>query len=307
MSDLPFDLRALSIFLAVCDAGGMAAGARLLGITQPAVSQAVGEIEARAGVRLFDRGVRPLGLTAAGLALRERAAALLDEARQTATALREAEAGRLRLLRIGLVDSLFRALVGPLSSHLAETAEQVVVLSGLTAGHARALATRQIDLFIGVEDGLEHEGFDRVPIAAEPYRLLAPRGVTRVADLAQLGPFVRFSARSQTGAAVERHLRRLRVEPAAGQAYDTPHGVVAATMACGGWAVVTPLCVHEAAVAGAVLRRLPGPGFARRMALVSRARELGRAGREIAEVCRAAIGALGLAGVDVPGSSAQPV
>ena len=59
---LPFDLRGLEIFLAVCDAGTMAVAARRLGLTQPAMSQSVADLERRIGVQLFDRGTRPLAL-----------------------------------------------------------------------------------------------------------------------------------------------------------------------------------------------------------------------------------------------------
>jgi DNA-binding transcriptional LysR family regulator len=75
---LPFDLRALDIFIAVCETGSMAAAARTLGLTQPAVSQAIADLESRTGTMLFDRSVRPIGLTPAGGVMRQRAAALLS-------------------------------------------------------------------------------------------------------------------------------------------------------------------------------------------------------------------------------------
>ena len=79
---LPFDLRALEIFLTVCEAGSMAAAARTLSLTQPAVSQSIADLEARTGTALFDRSVRPLALTPPGGILRQRASALMSEARQ---------------------------------------------------------------------------------------------------------------------------------------------------------------------------------------------------------------------------------
>jgi DNA-binding transcriptional LysR family regulator len=88
---LPFDLRGLEIYLAVCDVGTMAVAARRLGVTQPAVSQAVANLERRTGVSLFDRSARPIVLTTVGSALRQRAGALVSEARQIAPLLRETE------------------------------------------------------------------------------------------------------------------------------------------------------------------------------------------------------------------------
>ena len=291
---LPFDLRSLEIFLAVCDAGTMAAAARRLALTQPAVSQAVAELERRIGVALFDRSARPLALTAAGGALRQRASALLSEARQIAPLLREAEHARLPLLRAGLVDSLSRALMAPLAGKLGEMAEQASILSGLTASHAGALLTRQLDLLVGADDLDEIEGLERWPLLTEPYVLLMPAALpapARPADLAQLAaalPLVRFSARSKTGMEVERHLRRLRLDLPRRLEFDTPYGVTASIAAGGGFAITTPLCILEAAVAldGLACRPLPGPAFTRHLTLIARRQELGRLPREIAGFCR---------------------
>ena len=135
---LPFDLRALEIFLAVCEAGAMAQAARALGLTQPAISQAIAELENRTGTTLFDRSVRPLALTPAGGVMRQRASALLSEARQIGPLLRETERGKLSLVRIGLVDSLVRALSVTVATFLAKRAE-----TAEAAAEGYAVATDQ--------------------------------------------------------------------------------------------------------------------------------------------------------------------
>jgi DNA-binding transcriptional LysR family regulator len=291
--DLPFDLRSLEIFLAVCEAGGMAAAARRLGLTQPAVSTSVAELETRMGAGLFDRSVRPLALTPAGALLRQRASALISEARQIAPGLREVARGRLPLVRLGLVDSLSRALAAPLAEHLAARADQVSILSGLTSAHAGALVTRNLDLMIGVDDLGDVAGLERWPIASETYVLALPRGthVATVADLAALArelTFVRFSARSSTGVEIERHLRRIGLELPRGLEFDTPYGVVATVAAGGHFAITTPLCVLEAAcdVAGVTFAPTPGPQLTRRLTLVALARVLGRLPQDVAEFAR---------------------
>ncbi len=291
---LPFDLRSLELFLAVCDAGTMAQAARRLGLTQPAISQAVAEMERRMGVALFDRSARPLALTAAGGALRQRASALLSEARQIAPLLREAERARLPLIRTGIVDLLSRVLIAPLVRALGEKAEQVSLLSGLTAAHAGALLTRQLDLLVGADALDEIEGLERWPLLTEPYVLLMPAHLpapSRVADIEELTrtvPLVRFSARSKTGMEVERHLRRLRLELPRPLEFDTPYGVTAAVADGAGFAVTTPLCLIEAAVPldGLACHALPGPGLARHLTLIARRQELGRLPREVAAFCR---------------------
>ncbi|HPG89924.1 MAG TPA: LysR family transcriptional regulator, partial [Hyphomicrobium sp.] len=215
---LPFDLRSLEIFLAVCETGSMAQAARSLQLTQPAVSLAVAELERKTGATLFDRAVRPLALTLAGGLMRQRASALIADARQIAPMLREAKQGLVPLIRVGLVDSLSRMLTVPISSFLSERAGEVSILTGLTATHASELLTRRMDLFIGV-DGLEElPGLERWELLVEPYVLLlrpsdgAVRTLGDLKKLAKSEPFIRYSARSQTGLHIDRHLRRLGIE-----------------------------------------------------------------------------------------------
>lgn len=295
---IPFDLRTLDIFLAVCDVGSMAGAARQLGLTQPAVSQAVAELEARTGAVLFDRSVRPLGLTPAGGVLRQRASALITEAREIAPLLRETEKSRFPLLRLGLVDSLSRALSAPLGAHLMALADEVSVLAGLTASHAGALLTRQLDLLIGADELEEVEGLERFGILTEPYILLMPEGAPQPARLEDLPtisetlPFVRYSARSKTGIEVERHLRRLRLDLPRRLEFDTPQGVTSVVLRGEGFAISTPLCCYEAlSLSGLACRPLPGPAALRRLVLVARRQELGRLPRDLAAFCRAELDA----------------
>ncbi|MBL7251615.1 LysR substrate-binding domain-containing protein [Alloalcanivorax sp. C16-2] len=73
-------LRQWRLFLAVADSGSVAAAARQVALTQPAVSQALAQLEDRLGERLFDRVGRGLHLNAAGRRLRPEARALLEQA-----------------------------------------------------------------------------------------------------------------------------------------------------------------------------------------------------------------------------------
>lgn len=283
----------------------MAGAARRLGLTQPAISQAVAELEARMGVALFDRSVRPLGLTAAGGVLRQKASALISEARQIVPALRETEHGRLPLIRAGLVDSLSRALSAPLAGRLAGVAEEVSLLAGLTASHASALLSRQLDILVGADELADIEGLERFPLVSEPYVLLLPPGIPapeRVEEMAALAralPLVRFSARSKTGIEVERHLRRLKLDLPRRLEFDTPFGVTAMVAAGEGFAVTTPLCLHEAGVEldRLACRPLPGPAFSRALTLIARRQEMGRLPREVAAFCRQTLAEMVLPGL----------
>jgi DNA-binding transcriptional LysR family regulator len=299
---LPFDLRSLEVFLAVCDAGTMAAAAAELDMTQPAVSLSIAELERKTGTSFFDRSVRPLALTLAGGLMRQRASALIAEARQIGPLLQETRRGRVPLIRVGVVDSLSRALTVPLSKYLSSRADEVSILSGLTATHAGELLTRRLDLFLGVDDLEELPGLERWELAREPYVLLLPRGactVQSISDLKVLSaamPMIRFSARSQTGLEVERHLRRLGLDLPRAFEFDSPDAVTALVAAGVGFAISTPLCVFEAANPSKRISvaRLPGPQITRKLTMVARHRELGQIPRDLAEVTREALAATGV-------------
>lgn len=93
-------LRQISAFLSVAEAGSFSAAAERLGSTQPAVSQAVRDLEGTLGLRLFNRTTRRVNLTEAGLELRDRlqeGVDLLDSALARARNVAELRVGHLRL------------------------------------------------------------------------------------------------------------------------------------------------------------------------------------------------------------------
>ncbi|WP_338762696.1 LysR family transcriptional regulator [Massilia sp. METH4] len=76
----------LDAFLAAADERGFSAAARRLGVTPAAVSKSVARLEARLGVRLFQRSTRSLALTTDG-------ARLYDQVRQPWSEIGDALAG----------------------------------------------------------------------------------------------------------------------------------------------------------------------------------------------------------------------
>lgn len=72
-------IRHLKIFVAVCECGGMTKAADILHMTQPAVSNAVSEMEKYYKVVLFDRIKQRLALTETGKTLLLKAKGILNE------------------------------------------------------------------------------------------------------------------------------------------------------------------------------------------------------------------------------------
>jgi DNA-binding transcriptional LysR family regulator len=63
---MAMELRHLRAFVAIADEGGVSAAARVLSITQPALSRTLVQLESALGIRLFDRSTTAVTLTAAG-------------------------------------------------------------------------------------------------------------------------------------------------------------------------------------------------------------------------------------------------
>lgn len=109
------DPRALRTFGVVCDAGTISAAARILNVSQPSLSNAIAALEARLGVRLFERSRTGIVLTAEGKALKVRAQMLSHLLRDAEAEVEAAKHGVAGPLRVGgtpgaLVSLLPRAI-----------------------------------------------------------------------------------------------------------------------------------------------------------------------------------------------------
>lgn len=127
-------------------AGSLRAAARQLNMSQPPLSAAIQQLEARLGVALFERSVRGMALTEAGHTLEEEARAILARLEQAETRVR-AFGSQPRPLRIGFVSAaLNQALPALLRAHLAEGLPQPALREMSTPEQAEALGRGDLDL-----------------------------------------------------------------------------------------------------------------------------------------------------------------
>jgi DNA-binding transcriptional LysR family regulator len=93
-------LQLINTFVAVVDTGGFAGAARKLGVSPPAITRAINELEATLGVRLLTRTTRVVRVTEAGARYAEdcrQILAQLVEADEAASGLDAAPRGRLTI------------------------------------------------------------------------------------------------------------------------------------------------------------------------------------------------------------------
>mgnify|MGYP001616018125 CR=1 FL=1 len=94
-------IRHLVLVTTILDAGGVAAAANHLRVTQPVVTRGLKEIEDVLGTQLFDRGPRGVTPTPAGLAFAQHARSVLAEIRASADHLNWLEEGSAGVVRVG--------------------------------------------------------------------------------------------------------------------------------------------------------------------------------------------------------------
>lgn len=121
------DLRSLRAFLSVVEAGGFSAAARVEGVSQPALSRTVKQLETTLGVRLFDRDTRNLSLTEVGRELQVTSARLVHDFESSLARISDLSRGAMGTVVVASVPTLAAALVPPAIASFLETHPDVAV------------------------------------------------------------------------------------------------------------------------------------------------------------------------------------
>lgn len=107
----PFEIRQLRYFLEVADAGNFSRAAKRLGVSQPAISQQMRDLELGLRTTLLQRRGKRTSLTSAGLVFQEHARAILRQIDKSLQDL-SSEPGELQgTLRLGVIPYLDVALM----------------------------------------------------------------------------------------------------------------------------------------------------------------------------------------------------
>lgn len=294
-----FDLiKSLEIFVGVAETGSMTAAASRLRITQSAISQQIKMLETDFGTPLFYRDVRPLHLTPAGLVLKDRADALLLQANEMRSAVRQVAAGHIPHLRIAILSTFARQLAPAILEGIKDRrlpVDNVTITRGMAINHAVDLADRHIDVAWTSDALLDAPGLERAMLVRETYLVVTPMGFGRHAGnlktLAARLPQLRYSARTQSGQRIDGHLRRLRLGFPLSPIFENSIDLIDAVARGHGWTIVTPSQLFD--VLGMNLeieaRPLPGPGLRRTLGLVWRHGELQDTMRQLIDLCLQAL------------------
>jgi DNA-binding transcriptional LysR family regulator len=276
-----FDFHALEVFVLTVDLGGMTASAQQLRITQSAVSQTIARLEHGIGTILFDRALRPLGLTPAGRALYERATRLLTSARAVVDEVREGANQPIDKVTVGMSETFAILLTAPLLDKLGPKVGRWRVRSGISLNQQQDFLARRCDMLVTGSSTLEkHNGIEHYDVLDDPFLLVFPAGyrgtvddIETIRDL----PFVRYSLDTGMGQRIESQLMRMRLRLPNVIEVDSIHQQLNSVATGIGWSITSLLCLASMPALIPRLRAepLPRAQFSRRIQVVSRAGELG--------------------------------
>lgn len=188
-------LRHIRLFVKIAELGSLTAASRTLGVSQPAASKTLSEMEALIGCPLFHRSGRRLVLTPQGEEVRRHALdalASLDAAARAAI-----DAGERRTLAVGLLPTVSTRFFPAIVARFVQ-AQTDVTLAIETGSHPvllRKLREHQIDLMIGRMPqageltGLDFEFLYEDPIIAA-VRAGHPASQSDVRDIIRKFPLV---------------------------------------------------------------------------------------------------------------------
>lgn len=304
---MKINIRELEAFRAVMELGSVTEAARLLGVTQPAVSKMLQHAEARLGIRLFARERGRLIPTAEAHVLLPdltNAFAAVDHVEQVVEDLRSARGG---LLRIAAVPSLSTSLVpAAVESFRRDRPAVTIALRALSLREISRQATEhQLDLGL-VLGAPEDPRLAIRDICASRLICLLPAGhplggkaLIRPVDLAGI-PVIRLAQQRPVGLMVDRLFAEAGIEPVTAVEISQSANALPLVRAGVGPALLEGFAMIGQEDADMVVRPFgPGAPVTARL-LQPRHQPLSRLAQAFAEALSDAVAALVAAGVVAP-------
>ena len=177
-STLPLNLHLqhLNYLRCVAESPSISAAAATLNISQPALSQALDEIERRMGLELFERAGRRRVLNQDGLAVADFAAEILGLSEQFAAEVLRRREGEGGVLRVGAIDAGSLYILPEALKRFRRAAPGVDLLLtvGTSAELEEALLRRELDLAFVIGDARTDDRLHREALIEEHLFLYGP-------------------------------------------------------------------------------------------------------------------------------------
>ena len=260
MPDVPFPFHAhqLAYLREVERAPTFTAAAERLGISQPALSQALASLERHLGVLLFERDGRRRVLTEAGVEAARFASEVLGRSAELRSWIGARGQGDAGALAVGMIDAASLYLLpGTIGAYrAAHPAVDLRLLVDTSEALMERLRRFELDLaFVIAPAG---EDLDAVPVRTEPLHIYAPAsaaGASGAPDDPRDAEWALYPAGSHTRSLIDDGLRALGIVPRVTLESGNPE-VLRQVVALGlGWSVLPAAVADEDVEAGHATRR----------------------------------------------------
>ena len=287
-------LRGLEVFDALADSGSVASAAQSTGLSQPAVSQQLRNLETALGTGLVDHGKRPMVLTPAGRSFLVRAQTVLHQLRLAQSELTVMDLTHLSTLNMGIIDDfdndLTPRLVGILADSLTKCRFKLITAPSHEIN--AAMKERRLHIAILASLGEVMDGVTEYPLVRDPFVLVAPTGaVPDGADIMKSLenlPFLRYDREQLIGRQIEAHLARLDLHFPERFEIGSHPSLMSLVGRRTGWAITTPLGYMRARRIHDKLSVYPLPfkAFSRTISLFASSDWVDNVPRDVAQTVR---------------------
>lgn len=287
-------LRGLEVFAALASTGSVAQAAEITGLSQPAVSQQMRNLETALGIDLVDHGRRPMRVTPAGRSFLARTEAVLSELRLAQSELTVMDLTHLSTLSIGLIDDFDNDLTPRLVTILADSLTKCRFKLITAPSHeiSEAMQARKLHIAVAASTGEVHDGVVEYPLVRDPFMLVAPKGMIKdsseIMAIANELPLLRYAREQLIGRQIEAHLSRQKLYFEERFEIGSHLALIAMVARRIGWSVTTPLGYMRAARFHDEIDAfaLPFSSFSRTISLFSGADWADRVPRDVARTMR---------------------
>jgi DNA-binding transcriptional LysR family regulator len=269
------NLDQLRAFVGVVELGSFSAAAERLGVTQPAVSMQVRQLEKRLGVQLIERVGRRAKASAAGHELLLHAARIEAAVSQALEAVAPHSSGATGRVRIGTGATACIFLLPPLLRELRQRhpGVEITVTTGNTADIVKAIDDNRLDVGL-VTLPLSGRSLHVVPVLDDEFVAIAPReiGLPQRVSAAALAerPLLLYEPGGNTRRIADQWLAKaatpLRPVMSLGSV-EAIKQMVGAGLGC---SILPQMAVRGEMASGALVVRSLTPRLKRRLALVLR-------------------------------------
>ncbi len=285
-------IRGLEVFEALAETGSVGEAARRLGMSAPAVSQQLKNLNHAVGLPLIDQGRRPMTLTPAGRQFLRHVEAALGALRTGQRDLTTLDLSAVSSLRLGVIEDFENEVTPTLTARLAETMQNCVFRLNTGASHTllAMIGRSALDMAICAESRDLPSGAIMHPLVEDPYILAVPKGTNISGGVTALSN-LRLLRRDQDqvmGQQIEASLMRQGLSIPNRFELDSNQSISALVASGTGWTITTPLSLIRAGrfLEAIDAHPLPYEGFSRRIVLCATGDWTGEVPEQIATIAR---------------------